>query len=94
MTTYGPLRAVDVSDEYVVSIFRFQKQAKLYLMYAPFLFLCWLTEPQDGGDIYLRNVGWLLTNYKALCSKRYHLLIEPKIFQTIFSIILYDSINI
>jgi hypothetical protein len=30
-----------------------------------------LFEPKDGGDIFLRNVGWLLTDYTALYSRRH-----------------------
>jgi hypothetical protein len=29
-----------------------------------------LFEPEDGGDMLLRNVGWLSTDYTLLCSRR------------------------
>jgi hypothetical protein len=25
-----------------------------------------LVDPEDGGDMFLRNVGWLSTDYRAL----------------------------
>jgi hypothetical protein len=27
-------------------------------------------DPEDGGDMFLRNVGWLSTDYKALYLRR------------------------
>jgi hypothetical protein len=29
-------------------------------------------DPEDGGDIFLRNVGWLLTDYTALFPRRWY----------------------
>jgi hypothetical protein len=40
-----------------------------YLIYAGSL-LCWFLEPEDGGDMLLRNVGWLSTDYTALYPRR------------------------
>jgi hypothetical protein len=27
-------------------------------------------DPEDGGDMFLRNVGWLSSDYTALCPRR------------------------
>jgi hypothetical protein len=37
--------------------------------YAGFL-LGLFFDPEDGGDMFLRNVGWLSADYTALCRKR------------------------
>jgi hypothetical protein len=29
-------------------------------------------DPEHGGDMFLRNVGWLWTDYTTLCLKRYN----------------------
>jgi hypothetical protein len=32
--------------------------------------LCLFFYPEDGGDMFLRNVGWLSTDYTALYPRR------------------------
>jgi hypothetical protein len=34
--------------------------------------LCLLFDPEEGGDIFLRNVGWLSTGYTALYPRRWN----------------------
>jgi hypothetical protein len=29
-----------------------------------------LFDPENEGEMFLRNIGWLSTNYTALCSRR------------------------
>jgi hypothetical protein len=40
-----------------------------YLLHVGFL-LGWLFDPEDGGDMFLRNVSWLSTDYTALYLSR------------------------
>jgi hypothetical protein len=44
-------------------------------------------DPEDGGDIFLQNIGWLSMDYMALCPRRQNsskpLLWEPQILQTV-----------
>jgi hypothetical protein len=35
------------------------------------LFLDFLSNPEEGGDMYLRNVGLISKDYNALCLRRY-----------------------
>lgn len=41
-----------------------------YLLHAGFL-LGLFFDTENGDEIFLRNVGWLLTDYTALCPRRY-----------------------
>jgi hypothetical protein len=41
------------------------------LLYASFL-LNLFFDPADGGDMFLRNIGWLSTDYTALYPRRYN----------------------
>jgi hypothetical protein len=34
--------------------------------------LCLFFDPEDGGDMFLRNAGWLSTDYTALYPRRYN----------------------
>jgi hypothetical protein len=52
-----PLNIIDVSE------------LSLYLLYASFM-LVFFFDPEDGDDMFLRNVGWLSTDYTALYSTR------------------------
>jgi hypothetical protein len=52
-------------EEHYASIFRVQSSA-CYLLYSGFL-LGFFFDPEDGGDIFLQNVGGLSTGYTALC---------------------------
>jgi hypothetical protein len=37
------------------------------LLPASYRFLAWfIFDPEDGGDMLLRNIGWLSTGYTAL----------------------------
>jgi hypothetical protein len=54
-------KSTDISGEHVASDF--------YLFHAGFM-LDLFFEPEDGGDIFFRNVGWLSAVYKALYPKR------------------------
>jgi hypothetical protein len=45
------------------------KPTNYYLLHAGFLSGL-LFDPEDGGDIFLRNVGWLSTDYMALYPRR------------------------
>jgi hypothetical protein len=47
------------------SILRVQSFA-CCLLQSGFL-LGFFLDPEDGGDIFLQNVGWLSTDYTALC---------------------------
>jgi hypothetical protein len=72
-------KSTEVSEEHVASIFRSEKNAEqetnvkvrtnkalfAILIHAGFLF-----GAEDWGDIFLRNVGWLSTDYMALYPRR------------------------
>jgi hypothetical protein len=42
-----------------------------YLLHAGFLHGVFC-DPEYGSDMFLRNVGWLSTDYTALCPRGYH----------------------
>jgi hypothetical protein len=70
------------------------------LLYAS-LFLCLLFNPENGSDIFFRNVTWLSTDYKALYSRRQNAsqppLLEPQILQWFLrncSLGLYDNFDV
>jgi hypothetical protein len=51
------LKSSDVSEEHVASIFRaWQAELGCYILHAGFL-ICLFFDPDDGGDMFLRNVG-------------------------------------
>jgi hypothetical protein len=62
-------KLTNVSEEYVPSIFRNQHEADCFLLHAGFL-LGLLLDHYDGGDMLLRNVGWLSTRYMAIYPRR------------------------
>jgi hypothetical protein len=60
--------STEVSEEHIASIFRVEElaeQAKLCLQPAFTLVSCsaYFFDPEDGGDIFLRNVGGHSTDY-------------------------------
>jgi hypothetical protein len=48
----------------------FQCQSQLATCFHAGFLLSLLFEPEDHGDMFLRNVGWLSAEYTALCSRR------------------------
>jgi hypothetical protein len=44
--------------------------------------------PEDGGDIFLRNVGWLPTENTALSSRRYPLMWESQILHIAYYLLI------
>jgi hypothetical protein len=56
---------------YLEQTTRVSKQASYayYLLPAGIL-LRLFYNPEDRGDMFLRNVGWLSTDYMALCPRR------------------------
>jgi hypothetical protein len=64
--------------EHVASIFRVEEKAKQetrkqssasYPFHGGFLLGLFL-NPEDGSDMFLRNAGWLLSEYMALYPRR------------------------
>jgi hypothetical protein len=41
-----------------------------YCMLRSGILVCLLFNPEDGGNIFLRNVGWLPSDYTALYSRK------------------------
>jgi hypothetical protein len=74
MTPCSPLK-IDVSEEHIAYIFRAEEQTEqetssaCYLCQVGFL-LGLLFDPDDDGEIFLRNVGRLTTDYMALYPRR------------------------
>jgi hypothetical protein len=60
---YVRFLAVDIYDRHT--------KLCLLLFYASFL-LPILFDPEEGGDMFLRNVGWLATDYLALYPRRHN----------------------
>jgi hypothetical protein len=69
-----------VSEEYFATIFSVEEYAKQqtsvkaggkqsYMLHADFL-LGLFFDTEDGGQIFLRNVGWLSTDYRALYPRK------------------------
>jgi hypothetical protein len=65
-------------EEHVAFIFRIKEQAKqdtgklavlAYLLHAGFL-LGLLYSPEDEGNMFLQNIGWLSMDYMALYPRR------------------------
>jgi hypothetical protein len=74
------MQSIDVSEEHIAFIFRVEKYAKQdtsvkaggkqsHLFQADIL-LCLFFNPEDEGDMFLRNVDWLSTDYTALYDRR------------------------
>jgi hypothetical protein len=65
--------STDVSEEHIASIFRVEEigsanqQASRWLAWWTYFF-----GPEDGGDTFLRNVGWISTDYTASYPKRWY----------------------
>jgi hypothetical protein len=60
------LKSTDVSEEHVASIFRIEEYAEQETsIKAGSCF-----DPEDGGDLFLSNVGWLSTGYTALYPRK------------------------
>jgi hypothetical protein len=49
--------STDVSEEHIVSIFRVEH-----------IFF----DPEDGGDMFLRNIGWHSTDYTVLYPRSWY----------------------
>jgi hypothetical protein len=66
-------KSTDISEEHIAPIFRVEDSAEQKLvackLRAGFLFSL-LLEPEDGGYVSIRNVGWLSLGYTALDSRR------------------------
>jgi hypothetical protein len=68
----SPLIVNDISEEYVVSIFRaeecvMQETSRIMQAFLAAIFMFGvLLSPEDGGDMFLGNVGWRPTDYTAL----------------------------
>jgi hypothetical protein len=62
-----PWDATDVSEEHIASIFRVCLPPA-YLLVLAEIFL----DPEDGGDMFLRNVGCISTDYTASHSRRWY----------------------
>jgi hypothetical protein len=78
--------STDVSEEHIASIFRVEKiswarnqhesrwQAHVCLAHVLTLVSCsaYVLDPEDGGDMFLRNVGWYSTDYMTLYPRRWY----------------------
>jgi hypothetical protein len=62
-------KSTDVSEKHVPSLFSYLLQARFVLG----IFF----DPEDGGDMFLRNVGWLSADYMALYHRRYNSSYSP-----------------
>jgi hypothetical protein len=60
----------DVSEEHIASIFRVEEFFFTLVLAEKFFF-----DPEDGGDMFLRNVGCISTDYTASHPRRWHSLL-------------------
>jgi hypothetical protein len=63
--------STDVSEEHTAFIFRVKEyeQALLATCFHPGFLLGLFFDLEDGGDMFLRNIGWHSTDYTASYSR-------------------------
>jgi hypothetical protein len=59
-------KTTDVSEEHIASIF----SPKIGQQETSVKAECLFFDPEDGGGMFLRNVGWLSADYTALYLRR------------------------
>jgi hypothetical protein len=68
---YNAMQSVE-SDSYLWARRRSQARHQHWYLFRAGILLVLFFNPEVGGDMFLRNVGWLSTDYTALYPKRYN----------------------
>jgi hypothetical protein len=60
-----PVKVSDISEEYIASIFRVEEYAKpeTIMTQQTSFFLGFFFNPEDEGDVFLRNIDWTTRHY-------------------------------
>jgi hypothetical protein len=72
--------STDVSEEHIASIFRVKKSGgKVFTCFHAGILLSLFFDPEDGGDMFLRNFGFTFNGLQGVISQKLILLITTAV---------------